>query len=193
MRVPIYFVAGLTASLAFGWYGFPRALYRAESQPIRFSHKTHTGDKGGMKCDDCHSLLADGTFTGVPAVEKCAGCHSSTLGSSKDEKLLVDNYVTPNRELPWKIYSRQPDNAYFTHSYHVKLAKIACEECHRDHGKTDQLRPYVENRLSGYSRDIWGASIARVGIGDRPGMKMSDCEHCHDQRGVKTGCLACHK
>jgi len=192
MRVPIYFVAGLAGSLALGWYAFPRALYRSEAQPLQFSHKVHTGDKGGMKCEDCHTIQADGSFTGIPELEKCAGCHSAQIGSSKEEKALVENYVTPNRALPWHIYSRQPDNAYFSHAFHVNLAKIACSECHHDQGKTDQLRPYVENRISGYSRDIWGASIARISTG-RAGMKMTDCEHCHGQRGVKTGCLDCHK
>ena len=75
----------------------------------------------------------------------------------------------------------------------MKLAKLPCEECHRDHGKTDTLRQYQENRISGYSRDIWGTSISRIAVKTRPGMKMSDCENCHDSRGVKTGCLDCHK
>lgn len=193
MRLPLFFAAGLTASLAFGWFAFPRILYRTESQPLRFSHKTHAGDKGGMKCDDCHSLRADGTFTGIPSLEKCGECHAAPMGTTPEEKLLVDNYVTPNRAIPWRTYSRQPDNAFFSHASHVNLAKLACEECHMDHGKTDALRPYQENRISGYSRDIWGVSISRVAAKGRPGMKMSDCEHCHDSRSVKTGCLDCHK
>ena len=193
MRFPVFFTAGLAGSLIFGWLAFPRLLYKTEAQPLRFSHKTHTGDKGGMKCDDCHSLRADGTFSGIPALEKCSGCHTAQLGTSQEEKTLVDAYVTPNREVPWRVYSRQPDNAYFAHAYHVNLAKLACEECHKDHGKTDGLRPYQENRVSGYSRDIWGVSMSRVAAKGRPGMKMTDCEHCHESRGVKTGCLACHK
>jgi menaquinone reductase, multiheme cytochrome c subunit len=177
MRLPIFFAAGLSASLAFGWFAFPRLIYRTEAQPLRFSHKTHTGEKGGMKCDDCHALRADGTFSGVPAIEKCGGCHASQLGTSSDEKLLVEKYVGANREVAWKVYSRQPDNAFFSHAYHVKLAKIGCEECHKDHGKTDSLRAYSSNRISEYG----------------PGQTMSDCERCHDRRGVRAGCLDCHK
>lgn len=193
MRLPIFFLAGLTGSLVFGWYAFPRLLYRTEAQPLRFSHQTHTGEKGGMKCDDCHSFRADGSFTGIPVVEKCAGCHSAALGSTPDEKVLLERYASQKREVPWRVYSRQPDNAFFSHSYHVKLAKLVCEECHRDHGKTDNLRAYQENRISGYSRDVWGVSMSRVAVKGRPGMKMTDCERCHDNRGVKTGCLDCHK
>jgi hypothetical protein len=192
MRGSVVFGAGLPLSLAFGWLAFPRILYRSEAQPLRFSHKTHTGDKGGMKCEDCHSVRADGSFTGIPALEKCAGCHTAPLGSTAEEKTLVSAYVEQNREIPWRVYSRQPDNAAFSHAQHVKLAKLACEECHRDHGSTDSLRPYVENRISGYSRDIWGASIARASS-RRPGMNMRDCEHCHADKNVRTGCLDCHK
>jgi hypothetical protein len=188
------FLAGMAAALAAGWLAFPRALYRQSPQPVQFSHRTHTGDAAGLKCDDCHSVRADGTFTGIPQLEKCSGCHSAPVGGTRDEKLLVDRYVTPNREIPWMVYSRQPDNAFFSHAYHVNLARIACEKCHGDHGKTEKLRDYQSNRISGYSRDIWGASLIRVSNGGgRTGMKMSDCERCHDRNGVATGCLDCHK
>ena len=49
------------------------------------------------------------------------------------------------------------------------------------------------NRLSGYSRDIWGPSIARVGRKDWQGMKMSDCIQCHRAGGRESACLDCHK
>src|SRR5436190_1384861 len=122
MRGSVVFGAGLVLSLACGWLAFPRMLYRTEAQPLRFSHKTHTGEKGAMKCDDCHSLRADGSFTGIPALEKCAGCHSAPLGSTAEEKTLVSAYVEKNREIPWRVYARQPDNASFSHAQHVKLA-----------------------------------------------------------------------
>jgi hypothetical protein len=115
------------------------------------------------------------------------------MGETRDEKLFVDNHVTPNKEVPWLVYSRQPDNARFPHAPHITLAKIACEKCHGDHAATEKLRAYEENRISGYSRDIWGASIARLPVAGRPAMKMSDCETCHAQKRVFTGCMDCHK
>ena len=43
----------------------------------------------------------------------------------------------------------------FSHSVHVKRARMTCESCHGDTGSSDTLRPYQADRISGYSRDIW--------------------------------------
>ena len=110
-RTAIFVLAGMAAALATGWYAFPRALYRSAPQPFQFSHRVHTGEQAGMKCEDCHTLRADGTFTGIPQLEKCSGCHSAPMGTTADEKLFVERYVNANREVPWMVYSRQPDNA----------------------------------------------------------------------------------
>jgi menaquinone reductase, multiheme cytochrome c subunit len=190
LRSSIVFASGFVAVLLTGWLVFPNALYQKSAQPLEFSHRTHT-EKAAMKCEDCHSFRPDGTFTGIPQVDKCAGCHASPVGTSAAEKILVERYVTPNREIPWKVYSRQPDNAWFPHAYHVNLAKLACTKCHGEHAQTTKLRDYEVNRLSGYSRDFWKPSVRRTS--SATGLKMTECEHCHGEKGVATGCLDCHK
>ncbi len=117
------------------------------------------------------------------------------MGSSAGEKLLIDRYITNNREIPWLVYARQPDNVAFSHASHIKLGKVPCTQCHGRHGSTDTLRPYQQNRITGYSRDIWGDSIARVSFRppERPGMKMEDCISCHRDHHVNTSCVACHR
>jgi len=193
-RALLAFSAGLALALALGWLGLPRLLYARSEQPLRFSHRTHTSDKVGSTCADCHPFDAEGRFAGIPKIESCSGCHAEPQGPSEEEKRLVEEYVKPGREIPWRVYARQPDNVHFPHAVHVTREKIACERCHGPHGTTDSLRPYEENRLSGYSRDVWGPSLARVGREPWQGMKMSDCESCHAQRGRgRTACLACHK
>jgi hypothetical protein len=187
------FLSGVAAALAIGWFVFPLALYKSVDQPIQFSHKVHTGETVGLPCEECHSFRDDGRFTGIPALEKCATCHSAQLGSSPDEKKLVEEYVTPNREIPWLIYARQPQNAYFSHIQHVKLANIECQRCHGPHGSTEALRPFQQNRVSGYSRDVWGKNISGIKSQPWEGMKMDDCAKCHEERGVVSGCLQCHK
>ena len=189
----ILFLSGVAAALAIGWFVFPLALYEKTDQPIQFSHKIHTGEAVGLPCEECHSFRDDGRFTGIPALDKCATCHSSQIGSSPEEKILVENYVTQNKEIPWLVYARQPQNAYFSHIQHVKLGNIECERCHGPHGKSDVLRPFEKNRISGYSRDIWGANISRIKSQPWEGMKMDDCAKCHEDHGVVSGCLQCHK
>ena len=193
LRGSLFFLGGLAPALAAGWIAFPRVLYRSAGQPLSFSHAAHTGEKGGMPCTDCHALGADGRFSGVPRLEKCVGCHGQAIGASAAEKLFVDEYVANGREVPWLVYARQPENVHFPHAAHVVRAKVPCERCHGAHGTTDRLRPYEENRISGYSRDIWGPGISRVARRPWEGMKMTDCVSCHEGRGRGASCLACHR
>jgi menaquinone reductase, multiheme cytochrome c subunit len=192
-RSSIIFGSGVTVSLIVGWFLFPLALYKTEPQPIQFNHKIHTGEQNGMSCTDCHTTSDEGRFQGVPAIAKCAECHSSPIGESKAEKILVDKYITPNKEIPWLVYSRQPDNAFFSHSSHVTLGEMKCIECHGDIGHSEQMKVYQVNRISGYSRDIWGNNISGIQSQTWEGMKMDKCIRCHEGRGRKDGCIACHK
>ena len=192
-RGVVLFMAGLTAALAVGWLIFPEVLYEKIDQPLQFSHKIHTGETVGLPCEECHSFREDGSFTGIPKLEKCAGCHSQALGTSSEEKRLVDDFVTPGREIPWFAYASQPQNAYFPHIRHVRLGNIACERCHGPHGSSDSLASFERNRISGESRAIWGSSLAGIKSGPWDGMKMDDCSDCHKEKGVAGGCLSCHK
>jgi hypothetical protein len=171
------FCAGLAFALVLGWLGFPRLLFARAEQPLRFSHRTHAST--GFGCADCHPIGEDGRFAGIPGIESCAGCHAEPQGSSADEKRLVEEYVTPGRDIPWLVYSRQPENVRFPHAVHVKRGEIACVRCHGAHGESDALPVHETNRITGYSRDL---------------TKMSECESCHAERfPERTACLACHK
>jgi hypothetical protein len=185
MRGNILFLAGLAVALGAGWAAFPYAIYKSKPQPVDFSHKVHA-DKAGAKCEDCHAIREDGTFAGIPALDKCVGCHAAAMGTTVAEKNFIDRYVTPQREPEWSSYARQPENVFFSHAAHVKLGQVKCETCHGNLGSSDKLPGYQEDRISGYSRDIWGRS-------GRPGMKMDDCVACHHQRGQEHSCLDCHK
>jgi hypothetical protein len=178
-RALLFFSASLVFVLALGWAGFPRLLYARAEQPLRFSHKTHASEKAGLACADCHPLAEDGRFAGIPRIDNCAACHTEPQGETTDEKRLVEEYVTPAREIPWLVYSRQPENVRFPHAIHVKRAKIACERCHGAHAESDALPMHETNRITGYSRGL---------------TKMSDCESCHAEHDhERTACLACHK
>ena len=72
-----------------------------------------------------------------------------------------------------------------------------CESCHGDIGHSEHAKVYQQNRISKYSRDIWGYSISRFSKpGEHEGMtmKMNDCAKCHLQEtGSKGACFQCHK
>ena len=193
MKSKIIFITGILFGLIIGWYVFPFALYQRNEQPIQFSHLSHTGEKGGMACEDCHSTNENGRFQGIPAVAKCSECHSVPLGTTENEKRLVEEFITPNKEIPWLVYSRQPDNAFFSHSPHVKLGEMKCEDCHGPHGSSEFLKTHQTNRISGYSRDIWGANISGISSVKWEGMKMDKCVRCQEKNGRRDGCVACHK
>ena len=185
MRGKIPFLAGLAAALGAGWAGFPHAIYTSRTAPVDFSHKVHA-DKAGAKCEDCHAFREDGSFAGIPSLDKCSGCHAAAMGATAAEKHFIDQYVTPQREPQWSSYARQPENVFFSHAAHVKLGNVPCESCHGSMGTSDHLPPFQEDRISGYSRDIWG----REG---RPAMTMHDCIACHRQHQRVDSCLDCHK
>jgi hypothetical protein len=178
-RGKIFFLAGLLAALVVGWGGFPSVRYQRVAQPVQFSHKIHA-DKAGAKCDDCHFLRQDGAFAGIPALEKCSGCHAQAMGTSAEEKRFIDSYVTPNREVVWQVYARQPQNVYFSHVAHIKLAHLDCRQCHGAQGQSDKLAAARVERISGYS-------------GSPHFQNMDACEDCHRQRGAANSCLACHQ
>ncbi len=201
-----FFLAGLISSLIIGWIIFPMALYSEQKQPINFSHAIHTNpefveieaETEIEKCLYCHSFREDGTFTGIPKLEKCMECHDdpeSPLGSNPEEKKFLKLYVAQEKEIPWLSYFRQPNCVYFSHIAHVKMGNIGCKRCHGDHGKSHDLPMYQRNRLTGYSRYIWGRNIAGWKFHPWDSMKMDDCAECHKKMGHEenNACFVCHK
>jgi len=192
-RNTFVFALGLACALLAGWLVFPHELYVQQRQPLEFHHKTHAAKSGVADCSQCHVLRDDGSFAGVPSLEICAGCHAAQMGQSKSEAALVDGYIKPGRAVPWLVYAQQPANVWFSHAVHVKGAGLACKQCHADYGESDREPVFERNRISGYSRDIWGHSISRLRRAPGDGMKMSDCEDCHRKHDVAVGCLGCHQ
>jgi hypothetical protein len=199
-----YFLAGLVPALIVGWILFPWVLYSAQSQPINFSHAVHTdpdiigGDTELETCLTCHPFRNDGTFAGLPTLEGCMECHDdpeSPMGENPEEEKFLAEYVANKKEIPWLAYSRQPDCVFFSHVAHVMMGEIECRTCHGDHGKSEALRVYKKNRLTGYSIDIWGKNIAGIKKDPWDGMKMNDCADCHTKSGIpeNNACFVCHK
>jgi hypothetical protein len=173
----VLFFIGFIGALFVGWVIFPQLLYSSKEQPLNFNHATHQ-EKAGLACEDCHQFREDGSYVGIPKLANCIQCHESPMTDSKTEAKLVSDYIQPGKEIPWLSYSREPDNVFFSHAAHVKLAQMACTECHRDATKEKATSPVRVNRLTGYPNQL---------------MKMYVCEDCHAQKHVGNGCDVCHK
>lgn len=171
------FVLGFAGALFVGWVVFPQLLYSRKAQPVNFSHVIHTEDVG-MACEDCHYFTGDGYYQGIPSILACADCHTFMQGESEAEQVLVDEYVSQDKQVDWLIYAAQPDNVYFSHAAHVLKAEMDCTTCHRDVSQEKQTPPVHVNRITGYTKTI---------------MKMDVCEDCHAEMGTPNDCFTCHK
>jgi len=197
--ITLFFILGLVASLVVGWVVFPKLLYSQKKQPVDFSHALHN-DLVDDGCQSCHFFREDGTYSGVPKLAQCIDCHEDVNGEDPEEEKFVTEYVAKDREVPWLIYSRQPDCVFFSHAAHVISGQMDCVTCHGHIGESTSLKVYEENRITGYSRDIWGKNIAGIKRNSWDRMKMDDCADCHrennvNQNSVQTqrgGCFVCH-
>jgi hypothetical protein len=196
----LFFFVGLVASLIVGWILFPKVLYSQKKQPIDFNHTLHAGLVGNG-CESCHFFREDGSYSGVPGLAQCIECHEDVQGSDPEETRFVEQYVKKGIEVPWLVYARQPDCVFFSHAAHVKSAKMECATCHGPIGESEHMKPYQQNRITGYSRDIWGENIGGFKKNSWDRMKMDDCSDCHQKKKVmlgsvqtqKEGCFVCHK
>ena len=176
----LFFIIGLLASLIVGWVIFPKLLYSQKKQPLDFNHALHVAEVEN-ECESCHFFREDGTYSGVPKLEQCIDCHEEIQGDDPDEIKFVEEYVSKGREVPWLIYSRQPDCVFFSHAAHIKGAGMDCVTCHGHIGESESLKIYEENRITGYSRDIWGENIGGFKKNTWDRMKMDDCADCHKE------------
>lgn len=191
--VLVFFLIGLSANIITGWLAFPKLLYSTKKQPIDFNHKVHVEQVG--TCDYCHFFRDDGSFSGAPGIDGCKDCHMYPMTGSPDEEKFIGQYVEKDKDVPWHIYAKQPHNVFFSHAAHVKGAEMNCETCHGNMGESTTLREYQENRITGYSRDIWGYNMLRLGEPEHGRThKMNDCAECHlRETGRKGDCFQCHK
>ena len=198
--VIFFFFVGLIASLIVGWIIFPQLLYSQKEQPIDFNHALHN-ELVEDGCESCHFFREDGSYHGVPKLDQCIECHEEVNGEDPEEARFVNEFVDNNREVPWLIYSRQPQNVFFSHAAHVKMGEMDCVTCHGHIGESESLPIYKQNRISGYRRNIWGKNIAGFKRNSWDRMKMDDCSECHQRENVnqnsvqtlKGGCFVCHK
>lgn len=133
-------------------------------QPIAFSHARHVA-QGGIDCQFCHAYARRGPVAGIPAVERCVGCHRSIL-PERPEILQVLDYWEREAPIPWIRVHDLPDYVRFSHKAHIR-GGIDCAACHGDVAGMD-IAVQVES------------------------LSMGWCVDCHTARDASRDCLVCH-
>ncbi len=91
----------------------------------------------------CHSSAAKSRNAGIPSANVCMNCHKyiqegpvygkeeiSKIYAALDYDPNTGNYGPNQKPIQWVQVHNLPDLAYFNHSQHVTVGKIACQTCH---------------------------------------------------------------
>ncbi len=96
-------------------------------QPIAFDHRHHVRDDG-IDCLYCHDGAERAPYAGVPAADRCMGCHNQVWNDSPLIAPLRASVET-GAAIRWQRVHSLPDFVYFDHSVHVTRG-IGCVSCH---------------------------------------------------------------
>ncbi len=136
-------------------------------QPIYYSHKVHAG-VNQINCQYCHTGVYQGKQATIPSVNVCMNCHMN-INEYKGEKLYdeegkeVDGTAeikklykyagfeegkpwdaTQAKPIEWARIHNLPDHVYFNHSQHVKAGQVACQTCHGEIQKMDEVKQFAD-------------------------------------------------
>ena len=118
--------------------GFGLQQNYAPVQPIKFSHKVHSG-QNNIACFYCHAESRHGAKAGIPSTNMCLNCHNViTEGNNSGEYYLKQLQAAHLNHQPieWIKVHNLPDHVHFNHARHVKNGQLNCTECH---GQMDQM------------------------------------------------------
>jgi hypothetical protein len=150
-----------------GLAGFVRPAPRVVEQPVAFNHRIHVQDLE-LACTDCHQFYETETFSGLPEADTCAMCHEEAQSQSGEEAKLV-SLLSEGGPLEWQSLFAQPAHVFYSHSRHVTVAGIECDQCHGLIGESETPPRKVEL------------------------LSMDACIDCHQQRQASTDCTDCHR
>ncbi|MDD5542195.1 MAG: cytochrome c3 family protein [Acidobacteriia bacterium] len=162
-----YFFLGLVVFFIGGMFTLSRWVVSSGPQPIQFNHSKHK--EAGLNCTDCHSGALDQAEAGLPQMSVCLGCHEAPLTQSKEEE-KIRTLAAAGNELAWIQVTRLPQDVYFSHRRHARLAHLECSVCHGGIGES--IRPPVRPAVT---------------------FSMSRCLDCHQKMHAYTNCYGCHR
>ena len=135
--------AVVTGPIIYARSPFGTGKYEPLLQPIAFDHRHHVRDDG-IDCLYCHEDAERSPYAGIPATERCMGCHNQIWNDTPSIAPLRDSFTT-GQPIRWQRVHSLPDFVYFDHSIHVNRG-IGCVSCH---GRVDEMAAvYQVHRLS---------------------------------------------
>ncbi len=139
-------------------------------QPIYFSHKVHAG-VNQISCLYCHTGASEGKHANIPSISTCMNCHMAINeytgdpiynedgeevdGTAEIKKLYefanfqegknAQNWdASQSKPIEWIKIHNLPDHVYFNHSQHVQAGKVACQTCHGEIQKMDEVKQFTD-------------------------------------------------
>ena len=136
-------------------------------QPIFFSHKVHAGINQ-INCQYCHVGVYQSKQALIPSVNICMNCHLA-VNEYKGPQLVTAEGVqidgtaeikklykyagfeegkpwdeSKAKPIDWVRIHNLPDHVYFNHSQHVVVGKQACQTCHGEIQKMDEVKQFTD-------------------------------------------------
>lgn len=155
--------------LSRGAVGLGRSKNYQPVQPIYYSHKVHAGTNQ-INCLYCHGGAQQGKHSNIPSINVCMNCHMAINeytgekmyneegeivdGTAEIQKLYkyagfnpaVSKVWDPAKAKPveWVKIHSLPDHVYFNHSQHVVAGKVACQTCHGEIQKMNEVKQFAD-------------------------------------------------
>ncbi len=165
ITVVLFVIGGYLTSK--GAMGLGRSKDYQPEQPIYYSHKVHAGINQ-INCQYCHIGVYQGKQATIPSVNICMNCHMA-INEYKGEKIYNEEGQEVNataeikklykyagfeegkpwdaskaKPVEWARIHNLPDHVYFNHSQHVKAGQVACQTCHGEIQKMDEVKQFTD-------------------------------------------------
>jgi len=149
-----------------GAVGLGRQQGYEPQQPIFYSHAVHAG-VNQISCLYCHGGASDSKHANIPSVNICMNCHYSVKeytgeplkrpdgapvdANAEIQKLYqyagfnpdTKTYDKPGKPIEWVRIHNLPAHVYFNHSQHVRVGQVACQTCHGEIQKMDEVKQFA--------------------------------------------------
>lgn len=155
--IALLIIIGIVFGSVKGWNtlaGIGISQDYAPDQPIKFSHALHV-TQNKIDCRYCHSGAEKSKNAGIPSPNLCMNCHKYVQSGPKYGKEEIakiyssigwdpatQQYSKPQKPIEWIRIHNLPDLAYFNHSQHTVVGKVACETCHGPVGEMEVMKQF---------------------------------------------------